>query len=123
MPYFVYIYKNSQRRAVSKEKAVLILRLIVMILLVLEFALPYCRMLCDDIAVMFVADLSDSIDEDINNDFGTFINQALISAEENDRAGVIVFGKTAQFEQRLTARREFEGFLTNVNGSYTNIAA
>lgn len=123
LPIIILIYKKSLRSRMAKESWVLVLRMLIIILLILALTKPQLKIPNNDVALMFVVDLSDSMGADTQGKIIEFINQVLVSKNEKDQVGAVVFGQSAQLEQRLTHNWEMQGFFTKVNGSYTNIAA
>lgn len=123
IPILIFIYKKSFRSRMAKELWVLVLRILIMILLVLALAKPQLKIPNNDVALMFVVDLSDSMGTDTQEKIIEFIDQALAFKAEKDQAGAVVFGQSAQLEQRLADNWKMQGLFTRVKKSYTNIAA
>jgi len=91
LPIIILIYKKSLRSRMAKESWVLVLRMLIIILLILALTKPQLKIPNNDVALMFVVDLSDSMGADTQGKIIEFINQVLVSKNEKDQVGAVVF--------------------------------
>ena len=79
----------------------LILRLLIVALVVLSLAGTQLVRAVDDLAVVFLVDVSDSMGDDNTAAAEQFVRAAVAEMAPNDRAGIILFGGNALVEQPL----------------------
>lgn len=97
--YFVWLAGRSLADlSPLRRRAAIALRLVVLTLIVLALAgLQYVRY-NRDMATMFVVDFSDSVGARAKVQAEEFINAAVKGRKDNDRWGVVVFGRDAYIE-------------------------
>ena len=100
LPYFLWIARAQLTgfRA-SRERAALLLRLAIMLLLVLSLAGAQAVRAGDELAVIFLLDVSDSISVAEKAAGERYIREAMAEMGPRDRAGVILFGANALVER------------------------
>ncbi len=77
----------------------------------------------DNVNVFFCMDVSESIDRDMEKDVLRFIRNAVNGMEEEDQAGLLVFGKEPSIERSLTVDYQHPDYQSLVNKNFTNIYA
>jgi Mg-chelatase subunit ChlD len=77
----------------------------------------------DDVGVVFVLDASDSMGADGRAAAAAWVAEAVASAPEGSRAGVVVFGGDARLEALVRDDPAFSGVTVEVDGTATDIAA
>ena len=76
-----------------------------------------------DIATMFVLDYSDSISPDTKARELEYVQNAVKTKRDNDRAGVVVFGRDAYIELAPSTSRDIDKIQTVTSAQFTDIAA
>lgn len=79
----------------------LVLRLIILALVILSLAGAQLVRAVDDLAVVFLVDVSDSMGPENVAAAEQFVREAMATMGTNDRAGIILFGSNALVEQPL----------------------
>lgn len=74
------------------------------------------------LAVVFVLDVSDSMSAQALSAAQIYIQQALASLGPNDQSALIVFGKEALVEYRMSTRREFTGIKSIPITNHTDLS-
>src|SRR5690554_1197435 len=118
----VFIYLKYKERKLYKGIRPLVTRLIILLLVLLALAGAQLNTLVKDTELIFVADLSDSM-EGKREELIDFISQAMDILPDNYKTGVIGFARDAQVEQALSDSRSFYDFHVGIKASYTNIEA
>lgn len=118
----VFIYLKYKERKLYKGVRPLVTRLIILLLVLLALAGAQLNTLVKDTELIFVADLSDSM-EGKREELIDFISQAMDILPDNYKTGVIGFARDAQVEQALSDSRSFYDFHVGIKASYTNIEA
>jgi len=88
----------------------LILRVLILVLIILSIAgLQWVRA-SDQLAVVFLVDVSDSVDTAAREQALAFVRSALAEMEPDDRAGLVVFGANALVERPLSQAGELASY-------------
>ena len=122
--YFVFLARRSltdlspARRVLATGIRLLLTGLIVLALAGLQIV-KFNR----DIATMFVLDYSDSIAPDVKQRELEYVQQAVKSKKDDDRAGVVVFGRDAYIELAPSTARDIDKIQTVTSAEFTDIAA
>ncbi len=126
LPLWAYIFwmfrRGKRGRFGGKQKILLILRMLVVLLLVLSLAGVNFIKNSDQVSLLFVSDLSFSTAENREN-MNDFIRDALKQKPNNYQVGLISFGKDALVEYPLSRDVPFARLETVPNGNFTDIAA
>ena len=122
--YFIWLARRSladmspARRALATGIRLLLTGLIVLALAGLQLV-RFNR----DIATMFVLDYSDSIAPDAKVRELQYVQQAVKGKKDNDRAGIVVFGRDAYIELAPSTARDVDKIQTVTSTQFTDIAA
>ena len=100
----------------------LILRTIIMVLVVLALAGLQSVRIVDRLAVVFIVDASDSMDEAAKQAQLAYIQAAIAEKPVEDEWAVVLFGADAKIERSLNATFVMDEFATEVNPTQTDIA-
>jgi uncharacterized membrane protein len=100
----------------------LALRLLIVLLLILGLAGLQTVEAADKLAVVFLFDASDSIDQAERAQAETYIRDALRQMTPDDQAGIVVFGTNALVERPVSTGKDFQGILSAPVRLDTNIA-
>ncbi len=104
-----------------RGRAILGLRLLILTLLVLALAAPSLRYIVNRQAVVFVADLSSSVERH-QEWVEAFIRQAMASRGADDQVGIVATGQDPLVEWPLTERTDFQEFQSAVEPDFTNLS-
>ena len=118
----LYLWRQS-RRGKEGWRGLLIpaLRALLVTLVVLALAVPTVRYTVDQQAVIFVADLSDSVGQQRTR-VEEFVRQAMEARGSDDRAGIVAFGRDALVEWPVTDEGGFREFQSEVHANNTDLA-
>ena len=102
LPALYYGYRRSLVDLSRMQRVIsLVVRIIIVVLLILSVAdVQYLRT-DDKLAVMFLADISDSISDDGLTKATDYVNEALKSRDGNQQSGLIAFTDKAEVVQAL----------------------
>lgn len=115
---------TSRRRLGTGRKVLaLVLRLALLLVLALGLSGLTWRTQEDSLGVVFAIDGSASVDPASRAAALDFVRDALAHADDDDRAGVVVFGSTAMLEAAPRADLELHGLESRPSPHQTNIAA
>lgn len=119
----VLSWRILKERRSGGKKVVIILRSIILLLLVLSLSGLSLSQTVDQVNVMFVLDISESLDEVTRSLATRYITKGLEYMGENDTAGVIVFGREALVE--IAPQNHLKGFniASDVTRDATDISA
>ena len=125
VPVIVYLGWPRNRFRRTRDITSLILRVTIVTLLVLALAGVQVAQSADRLAVVFLVDVSDSVnsDGDAEANAEELIREALEEMQPDDLAGVITFGADAQVARPLSSARELTELRTSPNSGNTNFAA
>ena len=94
----LYLWRQSRRgREGMRGRLIPASRMLLVTLLVVALAIPAVRYTVDRQAVVFVADLSDSVAQQ-RTQVEEFVSQAMEARGSDDKAGVVAFGRDALVE-------------------------
>ena len=96
-------------------------RMLLVTLLVVALAIPAVHYTVDRQAVVFVADLSDSVAQQ-RTQVEEFVWQAMEARGSDDKAGVVAFGRDALVEWPVTGKGGFREFQSEVRADNTDLA-
>ena len=133
LPILYYGYRRSLVDLSRTQRIIsLAIRAIIIVLLILSVADVQYLKTDDKLAVIFLADISDSISEDGLKKAGDYINEALKSRDKSQQAGIIAFTDKAEILRAFRGEPEEELNLAEVKktwldgdedaGDTTNIA-
>ncbi len=91
-----------------RSQLILALRMLLVTLLVLALSVPAVRYTVNRQAVVFVADLSASVQQQ-RTQVEEFVKQAMEARGSDDKAGVVAFGRDALVEWPVTKPESTEG--------------
>ncbi len=109
---------KSARR---KKRLIGGIRALLIFLLGLMLSHPTIRSATDQVNLFFCLDISESIGNDEKTAAKTFIREAAVGMEKNDRAGLIVFGKNPYLEMPMSSAFGTVRTESAVNTHLTNI--
>ncbi|MCS6992937.1 MAG: VWA domain-containing protein [Anaerolineales bacterium] len=116
LPFFVWqagIVQNGVLRYEKREIASLVLRLVIVLCLILALAGMEITRGGNELAVVFLVDVSDSMPEAAVNSALDYVRQAMNAMTPEDRAAVILFGGDALVERPMLPGKEL-GVVTSV---------
>lgn len=133
LPVLYYGYRRSLVDLSRTQRIIsLAIRAIIIVLLILSVADVQYLKTDDELAVIFLADLSDSISEDGLKKVGDYINESLKSQSKSQQTGIIAFTDKAEILRDFRDESEEEFDLAQVKktwleadedvGDATNIA-
>ena len=133
LPVLYYGYQRSLVDLSRTQRIIsLAIRAIIIVLLILSVADVQYLKTDDELAVIFLADLSDSISEDGLKKVGDYINESLKSQSKSQQTGIIAFTDKAEILRDFRDESEEEFDLAEVKktwleadedaGDATNIA-
>ena len=118
----LYLWRRSSRgREGWRRLLIPAFRILLVTLLVMALAIPAIRYTVDQQAVVFVADLSDSVAQQ-RAQVEEFVLQAMEARRSEDKAGVVAFGRDALVEWPVTERGGFQEFQSEVHAGNTDLA-
>lgn len=106
----------------SRDTLSLILRLLILTLLILAISGAQIVRSADKLAVVFLVDVSDSIDPTTQDAQFAYVRSALEEMELNDSAGIVLFGTNAVVERQVNAVRELGNIQSAPLTSNTDLA-
>lgn len=101
VPYFVYMGLPKGRYGRGRAWAALVLRCVAVTLIVLSLAGAQLVRGSDELAIVFLVDVSDSVSEMEQKRAFEFVKEAVASMGPDDRAAVVVFGADALVERPM----------------------
>lgn len=117
---FIGFPRYSYRR--TRDIASLMLRLLILILLILAISGAQIVRSANRLAVVFLVDVSDSIDAETQAAQFDYVQRALNSMGTNDSTGIVVFGTNALVERQVSAVQELGDIRSAPIQSNTDIA-
>lgn len=122
LPYFVGLAWPTAKRSWRKRVG-LVLRLLLITSLVLGLAGAQMVRQSDDLAVLFLLDLSDSISAEQRTQAESYIANAMQTMRPNDHAGLIVFGSNALVDRPISPSSTLESITSLPETIQTNLPA
>ena len=118
----LYLWRQSSRGREGRRRLLIpAFRILLVTLLVVALAVPAVRYTVNRQAVVFVADLSDSVAQQ-RTQVEEFVRQAMEAGRSDDRAGVVAFGRDALVEWPVTEKGGFREFQSEVHADNTDLA-
>lgn len=116
--------RNSPWRGSRRMHRVLVAGLRSLLILLAGLALADPRLITntDRVNLIFCVDRSESISRDKTTAIQGFIQQTLAGMDEQDQAGLIVFGKQPSLELSLRNPFEFSDLQSDINPNFTNLS-
>ncbi|MGB0384915.1 MAG: VWA domain-containing protein [Ardenticatenaceae bacterium] len=111
-------------RALSlfRRRLSLVLRTLVLLLVILALAGTQLRRSVDNLTVVFLVDVSDSMPSGTRQQAAEFLRGAIEAMPAGDQAAVVVFGKEALVERTASDIRRFDSLASVPVATRTNIA-
>src|SRR6266542_793679 len=106
VPLVVYIGAPSKGASRRRETFSLALRLIIILCLILAIAGLEIVQSGNNLAVVFLVDVSDSMPQQAVDSEVEYVRQALKSMSADDKAAIILFGADALVEQPMSSLNE-----------------
>ena len=107
LPVLYYGYRRSLVDLSRTQRVIsLVIRIIIVVLLILSVADVQYLKTDDKLAVMFLADISDSISDDGLTKATDYVNEALKSRDGNQQSGLIAFTDKTEVVQALLKNRD-----------------
>ncbi len=122
VPFIWLMMKRADAQSLSKKRMVIgVLRSMLILVLGLALADPKILSHSDRVNVFFCLDVSESVPDDQRRKANAFIQQAAAEMQEDDRAGLIVFGKHPSLEITLKPKLDALNIQSILNPHNTNI--
>ena len=106
VPYFVWLGWPRLAHRRRRDMLSLGLRLLIVLMIIFGLAGLQTVQAADRLAVIFLIDLSDSIDSTARAQAENYVREALAAMTPNDRAGIVVFGRNALVERPVSSSSE-----------------
>lgn len=103
LPIFARLGWPRHRYRRRRDTASLVVRLLLILLLILSLAGLQIRRAADNLAVVFLIDVSDSMDAVSQEQAVSYVRESIKSLGTNDEAAVVVFGSNALVEMPMAA--------------------
>jgi len=110
VPLTVWMGKPSQGPGRRRELLSLILRLIIILCLIFSLAGLEIIQRGDDLAVVFLVDVSDSMPQEAISAEVDYVRGALEAMRPDDQAAIVLFGADALVERPMSAVKELSAF-------------
>ncbi|MCY3835458.1 MAG: VWA domain-containing protein [Anaerolineaceae bacterium] len=122
LPVLWYIGWPRHRFRLRRDSLSLLLRTLIVILLILSMAGLESVRATDQLSVVFVVDLSDSLGGDALTAAENYIRDAIAHMAADDRFGVVVFGQEARIVRPVSVIRNLNPIRSEVHPGNTDIA-
>ncbi len=122
IPYFVWLGWPRVAYRRRRDITSLAIRLVIVVMMILGLAGLQTVQAADKLSVVFLVDASDSIDQDARHAADTYIRDAMSHMGPEDRAGVVVFGKNALVDRKVSSVKELSSITSVPIRLDTNIA-
>jgi len=122
IPYFIWLGRPQTTRAGWRVWGSLALRLLIVVLLILGLAGAQLVRAADNLAVVFLVDASDSIQQEQLEGAEMFVRQAIEQMDPADQAAVIVFGADALVDRPMSGLAELGPIASIPQPLHTDIA-
>src|SRR4030095_11324683 len=110
VPLTIWMGKSSQGPARRRELLSLILRLIIVLCLIFSLAGLELVQRGNDLAVVFLVDVSDSMPQEAISAEVDYVRSALEAMSPDDQAAIVLFGADALVERPMSAVKELSAF-------------
>ena len=121
LPYFAYLGRPVSRYGRGRAWAALVLRCLIVALVVLSLAGMQSVHGGDELAVVFLVDVSDSVSEAERERALAFVEDALAAMGPDDRAALVLFGADALVERPMVSGSPLAGSGQGELGEITSI--
>jgi len=122
LPVIWYIGFPRQRYRRRRDITSLLIRTVIVVLLVLALSGMQAVQAVDQLAVVYLVDASDSIDQPAREAQLAYIQESLAEKPSDDQAAVIVFGADAQVDRSFSTLAELDSIDSQVNATNTDLA-
>lgn len=125
LPLFYWISRGKGSRSIvrrNNRRFSLALRLAIVTILILTIADIQIVTVSNKIATVFLVDASDSVGSNGKNQELDFVRQAMAKMDNNDEAGVVVFGQNALVEKLVSTDKTVDDLQSTPDSGYTNVA-
>jgi uncharacterized membrane protein len=125
LPLFYWVARGKHSRTTlhrSSRRLSLVLRLLIVTLLILTIADIQLSTISDKMATVFLLDGSDSVGANGKTQALDFVRKSISKMNDNQQAGVVVFGQDALVEKLVSSDRTLDDLQSNPSSGYTNIA-
>ena len=106
LPYFFWLGRPTGRYGRGRAWTALALRCLIVLLVILGLAGAQSVHGGDELAVVFLVDVSDSVPEAARERALTFVGESLAAMGPDDQAALVLFGADALVERPMTGSRE-----------------
>ncbi|MBC7248851.1 MAG: VWA domain-containing protein [Anaerolineae bacterium] len=118
----VWLWRQGRSRVRRVRSALILLtRLLILVLLTLSIAGMQLVRAVDELAVIFLVDVSDSVSSAWKASALSFVEAALAEMGPHDRAGIVVFGSDALVDRPVTTARELGDLFSIPATGHTDI--
>lgn len=121
-PLILWLGWPSRAASRRREIASLVLRLIIFVSIVLSLAGLQLTRTADNLAVVFLVDVSDSMPEGAKGGAVQWVQRAISKMGPDDKAAVVLFGGDALVEHPLSSTRVIDNFTSVPVTNATDIA-
>lgn len=122
LPFIIWFGWPSNGPSYRRECLSLLMRVIMVVCLVFSLAGMTLEKTSEDLAVVFLMDISDSLSQTSQKAEADFIRQSIQSMKANDRAAVVVFGRESAVDRNLSGLAEYAEITTRVDSDSTDLA-
>jgi uncharacterized membrane protein len=106
IPYFLWLGWPRVAYRRQRDLASMVLRLLIVLMMILGLAGLQTVQAADKLSVVFLVDESDSMDQQARDQAQKYIRDALSHMGPEDKAGIVVFGKNALVERKVSSVKE-----------------
>jgi Mg-chelatase subunit ChlD len=118
LPYFVYLGWPKGRYGRRRAWAALVLRCLIVLCAILSLAGVQSIHGGDELAVVFLVDVSDSISDEEQERALAFVEEAVTALGPDDRAALVLFGAEALVERPMMAGVDELGEIASIPRTY-----
>lgn len=122
LPIFWYIGWPRHRFRLRRDILSLLLRTLIVILIILSLAGLESVRATDQLSVVFVIDLSDSLGGDALTTAENYIRDSIAHMAADDRFGVVIFGQEARIVRPVSVTRNLNPIHSEIHPGNTDIA-
>jgi len=118
LPYFIYLGWPKGRYGRGRAWAALVLRCLIVLFAILSLAGAQSVHGGDELAVVFLVDISDSVSEAEQERALAFVEEALAALGPDDRAALVLFGADALVERPMMTGVDALGEIASIPRTY-----
>ncbi|MBN1812090.1 MAG: VWA domain-containing protein [Anaerolineae bacterium] len=118
LPYFVYLGWPKGRYGRGRAWAALVLRCLIVLFAILSLAGVQSVHGGDELAVVFLVDVSDSVSEAEQEQALAFVEETVAALRSDDRAALVLFGADALVERPMMAGVDELGEIASIPRTY-----